>query len=239
MDLSTNRPGTAAQSAARALVRARPVPTLLARLRSRTTSDTELREAAEAERRTAITLDRLGSAWRVLHSVPLGPDRRPISHLVIGPAGVFTVLPSLHRVWRRQLNPERVTVRVLGDDVLVDGIARPYVPQARTQAWQAARVLSAAAGEPVHVRPLVVIVGPEDLTFHTAPDRVEVLGRRHLPRRLREFPIRYSPDRANAVHEIARRADLWVDFGENENDGVGPGEPGPTPSRTAWVRPAG
>jgi len=194
---------------ARTIERDQPVRATVARIFRQRTEESDLRGAAEAELRTAIVLDRLGPTWQVLHSVPVGPDHPVISHLVIGPTGVFSVLSRRHHAWRRQLNPERVTVRVLGDELLVDGLPTPYVPQARAQAWRAARNLSARLDSAVHVRPIVVIVGPEDIHFHAPADRVEVIGRRHLARRLLEFPVVNSPERVNAIHEIARSAVTW------------------------------
>jgi hypothetical protein len=185
------------------------MPATVAKIFRRRTAESDLRAAADAELRTAIVLDRLGPAWHVLHSVPVGGDHPVISHLVIGPTGVFSVLSRRHHVWRRQLNPERVTVRVMGDEILVDGVPMPYIPQARAQAWRAARFLSARLPHPAHVRPVVVIVGPEDIHFHAPPDRVEVIGRRHLARRLTEFPVVNSPERVNSIHAIARAAVTW------------------------------
>jgi hypothetical protein len=143
---------------------------------------------------------------------------------------VFSLLARRHPAWRRQLNPERVFVRVAGDEILVDGLAVPYIPQARAQAWRAARILSAQLGSPVHVRPVVVIVGPEDIHFHGPPGRVEVIGRRHLPRRLAELPAVNSPERVNLLHTTARATAAWPgEFGP-ETDGAGSGDPDPAPN---------
>ncbi|BDZ50137.1 hypothetical protein GCM10025867_23780 [Frondihabitans sucicola] len=49
-----------------------------------------LGEIEVAERLRA--LGTRGEAWRVLHSVPIGAGTSDIDHVVIGPAGVFTLL---------------------------------------------------------------------------------------------------------------------------------------------------
>ncbi len=161
-----------------------------------------------AARPVSLGVARLGPTWRVLHEVSVGQDQPPISHLVIGPPGVFSLLVRRHPVWRRALVPERVQVHVAEDDLRVDGRSMLYVPQARLQAWRAAQALSQAAGAAVHVRPAVVIAGCEDITFHSVPGRVEVLTRRHVPRWLAAFPNSDQTDVAH-LHAIARRTDTW------------------------------
>jgi hypothetical protein len=243
VDLTDNEPGRSALAQAKMIERGQPVRATLARIFRQPTPEHRLRAAAEAELRTSIVLDRLGPAWRVLHSVPVGADHPEISHLAIGPSGVFTLLARRHPAWRRQLNPERVHVRVAGDEILVDGIPMPYIPQARAQAWRAARIVSAELGQPVHVRPVVVIVGPQDIHFHGPPGRVEVISRRHLARRLAEFPTINSPERVNLLYTTARATAAWPgEFApENapEDDVAGPGQPGPATSGGTWITPAG
>lgn len=161
-----------------------------------------------AARPVSLGVARLGPEWRVLHEVSIGRDQPPISHLILGPSGVFSLLVRRHPVWRRQLVPERVHVHVSEDEVLIDGRSLPYVPQARVQAWRAAQALSLASGTEVHVRPAVVIAGCEDITFHALPGRVEVLVRRHVPRWLAGFPQLDGmsvPD----LYAIARRTETW------------------------------
>lgn len=47
-------------------------------------------KGAEGERRTAHTLHRLGSRYRVVHDLPM-PRGGNIDHVVVGPTGVFTI----------------------------------------------------------------------------------------------------------------------------------------------------
>ncbi|MGQ0846571.1 MAG: hypothetical protein ACT4QF_20805 [Sporichthyaceae bacterium] len=161
-----------------------------------------------AARPVSLGIARLGPGWRVLHEVSVGEDYPAISHLVIGPIGVFSLLVRRHPVWRRQLVPERVLINIAGDDFSVDGRSMPYIPQARVQAWRAAQALSRATGEAIHVRPAVVVAGCEEITFHTVPGRVDVLARRHVERWLSAF----SGEASVAVPHIysaARRPEVW------------------------------
>jgi len=161
-----------------------------------------------AERPISLAVGRLDPAWRVLHEVSVGRDQPAISHLAIGPAGVFSLLVRRHPVWRRRLVPERVQVHVAEDDLQVDGRPMPYIPQARIQAWRAARALSAAAGGEIRVRPAVVIAGCEEITFHAVPGKVDVVARRHVPRWLSTFPTAPEFDVAE-LYAAARRPDTW------------------------------
>lgn len=167
------------------------------------------RDRGPAARPVSLGMARLGPNWRVLHEVAVGGDYPAISHLVIGPPGVFSLLVRRHPVWRRQLLPERVQVHVGEDELLVDGRPTPYLPQARVQAWRAARALSAACGESVHVRPAVVIAGCEEIAFHAIPTRVEVLLRRHVPRWLSAFAD-VGETAVPQVYAAARRPQTWI-----------------------------
>jgi nuclease-like protein len=215
VDLATNRPGAHAIAAARYLRSQAPIRSRVGSAFAIPTREWAWRRAADAERRVAVALDRLGPTWRVLHSVPVGPDHPAISHLLISPAGVFSVLSRRHRAWRRQPVPERVEARVLHDEMLIDGESVPYVPQARAQAWRSAGALSATVGSPVLVRPVVVLVGCEDIRLHGPPDRVEVISRRHLLRWLRGFPEQYSPEEVGALFAAARHCEPWTDRATN------------------------
>lgn len=145
----------------------------------------------------------------MLHEVSVGRDQPAISHLAIGPAGVFSLLVRRHPVWRLRLVPERVQVHVAGDELLVDGRPMPYIPQARVQAWRAARALSAAVGTEIRVRPAVVIAGCEEITFHAVPGRVDIVARRHVPRWLSACAANAEFDVAE-IYAMARRPNTWT-----------------------------
>lgn len=216
MDLAQNRPGLHAVATAHDLRSRTPIRSHLGGALGLSTPDSPWWAAAEGERQVAVTLDRLGADWQILHSIPVGPDHPAISHLAIGPPGVFNLISRQHRKWRRQFNPERVEAHVLEAEIRIDGLAVPYLPQARAQAWRASRALSAAVGEPVHVRPAVVLVGCEDIRLYGPPDRVEVLARRHLSRWLRGFPVRYRDDEVHALFAAARRRLIWTDHSADQ-----------------------
>jgi hypothetical protein len=212
VDLAANRPGGLSRQRARELTRAAPVGARVHHALRRVDALGTLRAVSDAEQRVGLVLDRLNPAWQVVHSVPIGPVHPVISHLVIGPGGVFTLLSRRHRRWRRDAaTVDRVIAVVEHDEMLIDGQALPYLRQARAQAWRAARALSAAVGEDVHVRPAVVVVGCDDVRFHALPDGVEVLTRSRLLHRLNAVPPMLPADAVAARFAAARRGATWAD----------------------------
>jgi hypothetical protein len=104
----------------------------------------------ETETDVAVRLGRLPSGWHVLHALPIGERGSVIDHLVIGPAGVFTVGTRHHpdsNVW------------VFDEAFKVDGESKRYVRICRVEARRAAKVLSERAGVNVRVRGVIAVTG--------------------------------------------------------------------------------
>ncbi|MFI7494454.1 nuclease-related domain-containing protein [Kocuria sp. M4R2S49] len=126
-------------------------------------------------------LARLGPEWTVLHAVPVGAGASDIDHVLIGPAGVFTLNTKNHSntdVW-------------VGDRaILVGGHQQHYLPHARHESSRAAKRLSAAVGESVPVTPVLVLIEPKQLTVRQRPADVKVITDRELLRWLqRHRPV--------------------------------------------------
>ncbi|MFE7630931.1 nuclease-related domain-containing protein [Kocuria sp. NPDC057446] len=92
-------------------------------------------------------LGRLGPAWTVLHAVPVGAGASDIDHVLIGPAGVFTLNTKNH---------SGKTVWVADRAIRVDGHQQHYLSHSRHEAARAAKRLSAVVGEPVPVTPVLL-----------------------------------------------------------------------------------
>ena len=93
-------------------------------------------------------LSRLDSQWVVLHAVPVGRQNADIDHIVVGPAGVFTVNTKNHSgkpVW------------VAGHTILVSGVRKDHIRNFEFESGRAAKLLSKAFGWPVSVRPLIAV----------------------------------------------------------------------------------
>lgn len=144
---------------------------------------------AIGELEVGALLSRLGSAFTVLHAVPLGENDSEIDHLVIGPPGIFTINTK---------NLSGHTVLAAGNSVLVDGQQTDFVINSLFEARRAAELLRRASGGLVNVTPLIVVVGAESVTSGTKPAAVTVLPAsrllgflNHEPRVLRPEAIAY------------------------------------------------
>lgn len=157
---------------------------------------------AEGELLVGGILDRLGPEWTVLHSVPVGAGNADIDHVLLGPAGVFTLNTKNHagqNVW-------------LGERaLLVAGQRTHHLRHARHEASRAARRLSAAVGEPVRVTPVIVLVQPKELTVRQRPAGVEVLTDQKLLRWLRRRRAVLTAGQVARLGEAAVRPETWHD----------------------------
>jgi hypothetical protein len=111
--------------------------------------------AASAQRRTRRRLARLtSSGYLSLHARAIPGTGEVVDHLVVGPAGIYAVDSE---VWDRRL-PVRAT---RGGELFHgpnDQAGR--LEHARWEAGEVSRLLSNALGQPVEVRPAMVIYGP-------------------------------------------------------------------------------
>ncbi|UZN05404.1 nuclease-related domain-containing protein [Cellulomonas sp. S1-8] len=164
--------------------------------------DRSWRVGARGEQIVGQELARLVASdprWTCLHAIPVGVDGSDIDHVVIGPAGVFTLNTKHHPVGR---------IWVGARTVMVNGTRVPYLRNARHEADRASRLLTTAAGFPVDVQGVVVVVA-SSLTIKEHPADVAVIGRRQLRRWLGYQPEHLAPETAAAVHDVARRSTTW------------------------------
>lgn len=145
-------------------------------------------------------LTRLGAEWTVLHAVPVGSGTSDIDHVLIGPAGVFTLNTKNHAgqsVW------------VAGRSFMVSGKKQRHIPNAVHEAARAARLLTAAAGEAVDVTGLLVVVEPKRLTVREKPSDVAVVTDGQLLRWLgRRKPV-LTPEQVTSISAAAALPGTW------------------------------
>lgn len=138
--------------------------------------------------------------WTVLHSVPVGSGDTDIDHVVIGPAGVFTINTKSHpgqKIW------------VGGHALVVSGRKTGYVGLAAAEAARAARMLSDASGLDVSVTPMIVLVNPDELTVRAEPEfGVRVLSDDQLIPALLGPPVLNEAQVAQIV-AAAVRPETW------------------------------
>lgn len=155
---------------------------------------------AEGEIAVGHILGRLGPEWTVLHAVPVGAGASDIDHVLIGPAGVFTLNTKNHsdkKVW-------------VGDRaVLVGGHKQHYLPHARHEAARAGKRLSTAVGEPVPVTPVLVLIQPKELTVKQRPADVKVVTDRELLRWLQRRRPVLAPEQVARITAAAVVPGTW------------------------------
>ncbi len=145
-------------------------------------------------------LSRLGPDWLVLHAVPVGTAKSDIDHVVIGPAGVFTLNTKYHpgqSVW------------VAGRTLMVAGRRTGHLHNAEYEAARASKLLSAAAGTAVDVTGVVVVVAPKNLTIKARPEHVAVVTERQLLGWLTRSRRELSPQEVARISSVAVRAGTW------------------------------
>jgi hypothetical protein len=145
-----------------------------------------------------INLATLPTCWRALHAV--GDRRRDIDHVVIGPAGVFTINTKCHSGGKAWVGERMVTV---------NGHRTDYLRSSRHGTQRAARLLSAACGFDVPVRAAIVFVGLQEIDVKQMPMDVHVTTRRRLDGWLSGLPTMISAAAIDAIHARARLASTW------------------------------
>ena len=181
------------------LRRAAPFRTMFERLFNTYTDERAFRVGGEGELLVGRRLERLGRASRVLHSVHVGDKDADIDHVVIGPGGVFTLNTKHHpggRAWVGRWA------------IMINGHKVPYLRSSRFEAKRAARLLSAACGFSVQVRPAIVIITTR-FDLKQQPDDVFVGRPRAVVWWLRRRPLVLSPDEVATIFEHARRDTTW------------------------------
>lgn len=198
------RERVAGQSAMAAVVRAQasaPRHGRLARILGLSPLTLEARahyRGALGELLVGDALENLGPTWDVLHDLPLGD--LAVDHLLIGRAGVFTV---------RTANYGRNEVAVDRSTITVGGEQRDDLVHAAVGAAEVGRLLSAAAGRPVPVLPLLVVVAPRRLTIKEPPPGVRVISSRELERALAGAPGTLTGEEVAQVSDLADLEGTW------------------------------
>lgn len=201
-DLATTAPGAAARAQAQALKAEAPVRTFLARALGVKTNERAWRIGADGEEAVAAQLTKLGPRWRALHAVPVGAKGSDIDHVLIGPAGVYTLNSKHH---------PSANVWVFHDAFKVNGQSYKYVRNSRFEARRATKLLSTAVGAPVFATGVIVVLGAhKGFTVKAQPDDVQVVARKGLVRWLTGLPEVLNDAQVAEIWEHARRSTTWT-----------------------------
>ncbi|GAA2066660.1 hypothetical protein GCM10009801_13320 [Streptomyces albiaxialis] len=174
---------------------------LAARLAGRTDQAAVWRGQLAGHQEVGDALEsKTAGGWRVLHAIPL-PSHTVISHLLIGPGGVFTLRTEHHR---------RAHVRVGHDSVRV-GRRRyePYVRLARREARAASLALSRGCDVVVEAQPVLVLAAASRITVGPEAGSVQVMREREVTR-LGEGMAVWKPPEIEAVYAVARDRRTWT-----------------------------
>jgi hypothetical protein len=209
VDLADRRPGEGVRERARealaAMKEKSKVRTFLARLTDANTDERSWRIGADGEETVGSKLSRLADqGWRVLHSVPVGERDADIDHVLIGPAGVFTINTKTHP-------GKRVTV--YSKAVYVGGTRTDYLRNSRHEAERASRLLARAVERPVIVKPVLVILTARfqsTVTIKQPPGDVLILTGADVPRAFTRWKPILTMTEVESVYAQARRSTTWV-----------------------------
>lgn len=203
-DISGTRAGSAAREQAIAARAAQGrFKGFLARAFDAKTDERAWRIGADGEEAVAAQIAKLGPEWRVLHAVRVGERGSDIDHVLIGPAGVFTVNAKHH---------PNSSIWVGGDTFMVNGQRAPYVRNSRHEAKRAGRLLTEQVGFPVEAIGIVAVVGAhKGFTVKKQPEdgAVIVVPRKRISRYLRKLSPRLQAREIEAIYEVARRSTTW------------------------------
>jgi hypothetical protein len=149
--------------------------------------------------RSGWWLGRLPEGWFVFHDVPVGHRGANIDHVVIGPAGVFTVNT-------RYLFGEIVVYR---RSITHEGVKTDYLSKATAEAGRAARLLTTAIGRTVQVRGVLAILADEWTIVEEPPD-VIVRGPRGAKNLMLKQPPVLRPSDVIVLAAAASKPDTWT-----------------------------
>jgi Nuclease-related domain len=196
-------PGQAVMSEIVAAQQSLPPRSMVARifgLPPLTRTTRALYRAALGELVVGEALDHLGSEWDVLHVVPLASSGTEIDHLVIGPPGVFAITTESF--------PGEV-LKVTGETLQVGARNPDDIRAATLLAESAEELLAAAAGKPVSVKPLMVVVNSTKLVLREQPAGLTVVSARHLVRWLKSLERTLAGTDVAFTSDIAERTTTW------------------------------
>jgi hypothetical protein len=161
--------------------------------------------AAVGQLEVMARMDRLGPEWCVVHGLP-GPegDDTPalasIEHLVIGPAGVFSVTIHDHT---------RQNVWVSRRAFVVDGHRVQHIRHAEAAVGHVERMLEEATGHHVRASTIIAVIDPGSLQVRDLPKDVFVVAADSIGSWLRARERVLDSAAVDALSAVARQDTTW------------------------------
>jgi hypothetical protein len=197
--LTGRKAGDSARSKARELAAVRPLSSVASRILRLPSEEGRWRKGAFGERVAGFYLHRLPEGWHTFNDVPVGDRGANIDHVVVGPAGVFTV------------NTKNISGKVVvtSRHVRVDGYSREYYPKAVHEARRASRLLTAALSRPVAVTGVVCIIADE-WVIKGQPADVHVSKAPGIKKWLLSLPTTLTPRDVIEIAGVAHKPSTWT-----------------------------
>jgi hypothetical protein len=177
--------------------------TTLARVVGGHTAARIRRRGVPGEHAAAWWLGRLPDGWHLLNDIPVDARGATIDHLIVGPAGVFTVDAKnlTGKVW------------VAPSEIRHNGHKTDYIRKALYESSRASILLTAAVGTPVTARPVLAILA-DDWTMKGSTDEVFVGSPRAVKDWFRRLPAVVSPHEVAVIAAAAVQPLTWVGAGD-------------------------
>jgi hypothetical protein len=139
--------------------------------------------------------------WRIERSVVVTSKGTDIDHIVVGPAGVFTINTKHHPGKRIWVSPAQF---------LVDGHTQDYLRNSIHEATRAEQRLGAACGYSVHVQSVIVVVGAASFDVVEQPVGPRVESADNVVAWLRSLPPVLSVEKAGSIATAVSNPDTWI-----------------------------
>lgn len=200
-DLIENRAGASVRVKREQVNSRAPVANFVSRVLGVTTEESSWRVGMKGEEKVGDELAKLGDGWHFLHAVEVGDRGADIDHVVIGPAGVFTLNTKRH---------PKGKASVAARSIYVNGHAQSdYLRNSVREATRATKLLTDACGYDVQVTPMIVFVDLVEFTVKSPPDDVLVTTRKRVRDLFHSLPKVVDPETVEAVFAYARLSTTW------------------------------
>ncbi|WIY83476.1 hypothetical protein [Propionimicrobium sp. PCR01-08-3] len=148
-----------------------------------------------------VRLSGLDPRWGFLQATRATEQGAELDHWAIGPGGIY--LLSAKYLPGSKLH-------VTGDQFLVDGEQRPYVPEIRGEAQRRADDFSSSMRWDAGITGVIVPVDDRRMVIERFPEEVAVLGENDLTNWLVNRPEQFNKRQVLAAFDAARETTLQV-----------------------------
>ena len=156
------------------------------------------RQRVNGERSAGLVIGRLPEGWHVFRDVRVGERGANIDHVVVGPAGTFTLHAKdlTGKVW------------VGARSIRHNGHPTNFLSKAACDANHVSELLSSTVGRPIEVRGVLAILADE-WTIDEEPTDVHVGSPRGVKDWMLRLPVALAPHQIHEIAAGASRSSMW------------------------------